>query len=349
MTATAGDAAAPTVAVTITDATCRVAPSSVTAGAIRLRLVNRAARAAEFAIGRRIVRARPSETRTATVDVAAGRAVYRCVVGSKIVRRGALVIRPAPQPPRQPPPWTGAQKFDVGGYSLFLRCSGERRPTVVIDNGRGQAAWRWDQVQPLVAQESHVCVYDRAGLGQSDPRPEGVYPGTPRLVDELRALLTRAAIAPPYVLVGWSFGGTNVQYFGHRYPAEVAGAVSVDAVPAWRCTPGLTHFVGEPADCSIVGGELRAAGAFFGAKPVAVLENALDTDEPWQQGQRELAQLSANKVHIRAERSDHFGFLTVQADLTAEAIRRVAIAARTNASLPQCTTVFPPLGATCLG
>ena len=50
------------------------------------------------------------------------------------------------------------------------------------------------------------------------------------------ALLAAARIAPPYVLVGHSFGGLTARLFASRHPAEVAGLVLLDpAMPAdWR-------------------------------------------------------------------------------------------------------------------
>jgi pimeloyl-ACP methyl ester carboxylesterase len=256
-------------------------------------------------------------------------------------------IRKPPAPP-EPVPWTGSRMVDVGGYALFIRCSGARRPTVVVDNGRGQTADRWDQVQPLVAANAHVCVYDRAGLGRSSPRPSGVYPDNIRMVEELRTLLRNAGLAPPYVLAAWSFGGINAHYYAYRYPVEIAGAVLLDALWAPAGCRGLDHPL-EPADCTPAGRQLASVGSIFAAKPLVVLENALATDAEWREHQRRLASLSSHVRHARADGSDHFGFLSTQANLTAEAIKQVADAVREQRLLPPCASVFPPLGATCLG
>ena len=43
-------------------------------------------------------------------------------------------------------------------------------------------------------------------------------------------MLQAAGIAPPYLLVGHSFGGLVVRYFAAEYPDEVVGAVLVDAM-----------------------------------------------------------------------------------------------------------------------
>jgi pimeloyl-ACP methyl ester carboxylesterase len=72
-----------------------------------------------------------------------------------------------------------------------------------------------------------VCAYDRAGSGWSDLGPN---PRTMRqMVYELHTLLNRAAVRPPYVLVGHSLGGFLVRLYTSSYPAEVSGLVLVDA------------------------------------------------------------------------------------------------------------------------
>jgi pimeloyl-ACP methyl ester carboxylesterase len=72
-----------------------------------------------------------------------------------------------------------------------------------------------------------VCSYDRAGLGYSEPSPQ---PSTSRVfAEELHDLLHAAGVAPPYILVGHSFGGFNVRLFASRYRSETAGMVLVDS------------------------------------------------------------------------------------------------------------------------
>src|SRR5262245_57061791 len=61
------------------------------------------------------------------------------------------------------------QLVDVGGFRLFIHCTGKGRPVVVMDAGGNTPSTTWDKVQPDVAQFTRVCSYDRAGLGKSDP------------------------------------------------------------------------------------------------------------------------------------------------------------------------------------
>src|SRR5215210_6974824 len=117
---------------------------------------------------------------------------------------------------------------DVGYYSLHLYCTGEGgAPTVVMDSGLGGTVLDWQLVQPEVAKFMRVCTYDRAGMGWSDP---GAQPRTSQqIVKELHTLLGNAGVQGPYVLVGHSLGGTNMQVYDNQYSDEVAGIVLVDS------------------------------------------------------------------------------------------------------------------------
>ena len=115
---------------------------------------------------------------------------------------------------------------DIGGRRLNLFCSGTGSPTVVFEAPSGGAGWTWWNVQPRVAARTRACVYDRAGFGFSDPSPRAA--DAINAVDDLHALLQAASIAPPYVLVGNSFGGGVAELFAWKHPAEVAGLVLVE-------------------------------------------------------------------------------------------------------------------------
>jgi len=124
------------------------------------------------------------------------------------------------------------QTVDLGTHGLRIRQVGQGVPTVVIDVGLGDRSEHWAPLVERIAGETGVCVYDRAGYGESDagplPRDSG------RIADELRTLLREADVPGPYVLVGHSLGGLNVQVFADRYRKDVAGLVLLDPPPlAW--------------------------------------------------------------------------------------------------------------------
>jgi pimeloyl-ACP methyl ester carboxylesterase len=118
--------------------------------------------------------------------------------------------------------------IDVGGHQLALYCSGDGSPTVLLEAGLGGDHTSWALVQPDIAREYRVCSYDRAGLGRSDPGP---LPRTSQQISsELHTLLTTAEIAPPYILVGHSFGALHIRTYADQHPDTVLGMVFVDAV-----------------------------------------------------------------------------------------------------------------------
>ncbi|HOE40825.1 MAG TPA: alpha/beta fold hydrolase [Rhodoferax sp.] len=133
-----------------------------------------------------------------------------------------------------------------GTRSYYLAGSGS--PTVIFESGLGDGKEVWAPVFNALSRKTRVLAYDRAGYGQSD-KSSWTRDGF-QIVHELRALLRTENIAPPYVLVGHSLGGTLVKLFARTYPDEVAGVVLVDARHAdfvGRCRKmGLLRLLYEP-------------------------------------------------------------------------------------------------------
>jgi pimeloyl-ACP methyl ester carboxylesterase len=112
------------------------------------------------------------------------------------------------------------------GRWMNLHCQGKGSPTVVFDSGLSDWASTWALIQPAVATRTRACTYDRPGMGYSDPARR---PATPaHVVEDLHALLGRAKIKGPFVLVGHSLGGFNMKLYAALHPAQVAGLVLVD-------------------------------------------------------------------------------------------------------------------------
>lgn len=119
------------------------------------------------------------------------------------------------------------QMVDIGGYRLHMHEEGTGNPTVILDSGAGGPGLTWELIRPAIAKVTRVIVYDRAGIGWSDPSPE------PRRADvmaeELHTMLVNASIPGPYILVGHSLGGPVARQFAAKYSGEVAGLVMVDS------------------------------------------------------------------------------------------------------------------------
>jgi pimeloyl-ACP methyl ester carboxylesterase len=119
------------------------------------------------------------------------------------------------------------RSVDVGGRTLNIYCSGVGGPTVVLDSGNGEPGYAWAHIQSEIARFTRACWFDRAGEGWSDPGP---YPRTSAATaQDLHALLARAGVPPPYVLVGHSLGGLDVRVYNGLYGSEVTGMVLVDS------------------------------------------------------------------------------------------------------------------------
>ena len=136
-----------------------------------------------------------------------------------------LAARGQSHPAPPPPP---GRLVDIGqGVSLHIDCTGRGGPSVILLHGLGDYSFDWALVQPEIAKSVRTCSYDRAGVAWSSPgRPPR---GPEATAQELRALLQRAGIKPPYVLVGHSWGGLIARMYAHDYPGEVAGLVLVDS------------------------------------------------------------------------------------------------------------------------
>jgi pimeloyl-ACP methyl ester carboxylesterase len=119
------------------------------------------------------------------------------------------------------------QLIEVGGHKLHLSCTGSGSPTVVLQPGAGGSSSDFGWIAPVVAADTRVCVYDRAGRGGSE-WADGTQDGS-RIATDLRTLLRRGNVPGPYVMAGHSFGGLYTLTFAARYPDEVAGMVLVDS------------------------------------------------------------------------------------------------------------------------
>lgn len=74
---------------------------------------------------------------------------------------------------------------------MYLQCTGQGSPTVILTSGGGIAADAWDSplgegpnVYPTIAEETRVCAYDRPGTTRA--REEGGADGVPFVFDRFR-------------------------------------------------------------------------------------------------------------------------------------------------------------------
>lgn len=123
------------------------------------------------------------------------------------------------------------QLIEVGGIRLHCYLRGPqidslKLPTVVIESGCGCSLLTYSWLQESLSETLQVCSYDRAGLGWSDASHQ------PRdalhIAAQLHALLNKAGINGPVVLVGHSIAGLYLRVYASRYPDNILGIVLLD-------------------------------------------------------------------------------------------------------------------------
>jgi len=253
------------------------------------------------------------------------------------------------------------------GRSLYMKCVGSGSPTVVLEAGFGADTLSWQDVQPEVGRGTRTCAYDRAGTGNS-VAPPGVRDARDEIAD-LRRLLARAGVEPPYVLVGHSYGAVLARVFAHLYPSETAGLVLIDTLgrdgrrrqlaiwprsQAPEIRRGLATTVMEGVDLA-AGEAIASRVTSLGGMPLAVITAGRQDNFPrtparlnralkrlWDGMQDELAALSENSVHVVALASNHdvLSSRSGQPSVIVGAVQAVVGAARSHARLPPCRRLF---------
>ena len=243
-----------------------------------------------------------------------------------------------------------------GGRQLYLRCAGRGAPTVILESGIHDSSDVWTLSDPKppvvgspsvfngVARFTHVCMYDRPGTIRYTSPPALTTRSSPApmprtlqsMVTDLHALLHKAGVPGPYLLVAHSYGGLIVRYYAQTYPRETAGMVLIDAFGTnikqlfgrlWPRYARLLNFPGTPLEHD-AGWETvdanHAISAINNAKlpkmPLAVISKTapfatapgtpLDLmrklEEVWPKVQSVLVKLEPLTPHIFATGSDHY-------------------------------------------
>jgi pimeloyl-ACP methyl ester carboxylesterase len=237
--------------------------------------------------------------------------------------------------------------FPSGNRMLYAERWGTHSPTVIYETGSTMPGTNdpgWRPIRDAITAEASVFLYDRAGLGRSDPAP------LPRPLSaftaDLIAVLQASASPPPYVLVGGSFGGMLALHYASLFPEDTRGVLLVDSTHPEHNTRSLSVLPPEsPNEPNALRGfrslllqennapletnewegldvpaSIAEAQAAWNLRdiPLIVLTAGLDEweegfpedvadryEQVWLDLQNEMAALSTRSKHVIVEDSDH--------------------------------------------
>lgn len=198
-------------------------------------------------------------------------------------------------------PYPG-RMVDVGGHQLHIYCVGEGSPTVVLEAPAAAMSAAWGAVQPVLAQSTRVCSYDRAGLGWSEAGDGGFAPLT--AAAQLKTLIERSGERPPFILAGHGLGAALAILEAEQLTGDVVALALIDQpldpgeepsdyqrvqISPWLARAGVLRLSGTLSDR--VGGlpepSARALSAFLN-RPDHLTRASMELEQ-W----RELLRLSA--------------------------------------------------------
>jgi pimeloyl-ACP methyl ester carboxylesterase len=240
-------------------------------------------------------------------------------------------------------PSTG-RTYLVDGHRLYLSCTGQGSPAVVLFNGLGERTDSWAAVARTVSASARVCVFDRAGEGRSGPGP-GAQDGHQLSLD-VHVLLRTAGVPGPYIVAGHSVGGVYALVYAAMFPRDVAGVALIDsASPDQFELPDYPRFYSMWRRVgALLPSASRVGGRLFGAspareysadrlefnelprvfdqakslhslhgKPLAVVTADRGAMRGWQAAQAKLARLSTSSVRVDVPGATHAGLLAEEA------------------------------------
>jgi pimeloyl-ACP methyl ester carboxylesterase len=242
---------------------------------------------------------------------------------------------------------SGDAILTVNRQKLHIETLGEFGPAVVFEAGLGNDSSTWKLVAGPVATFARVVLYDRAGLGQSQPLLSTNSTVTAdEVATRLHGLLAAVDIRPPYILVGHSLGGLYAQMFARKFPSEVSGVVLLDSSSAQAPSELKTRARLEPGSAAYLEEEgipesnkqVTNSGPFPDV-PLTVIAATdhgpffKDWEPTLMQLQQQLVTLSPQATFVVAQGSGH----NIQFDrpgTVVDAIKRMARAAKADPANP---------------
>lgn len=215
---------------------------------------------------------------------------------------------------------------DVPGARLKFRLSGRASalPLIVFENGWGASHHYWAWIERVLAPQTQLLFYDRAGIGASERSGPQTVEG---LSQQFGAMLDALGVKQPVLLVGHSYGGLMGALHAVQVPDRLRALIQLDPTPEDNHPVidqqlGWTRQIGRLARfCARIGipDPVFCAAARQLPQPEAglIVRTAFNSPASLSAGLDELDLLSAIRAGIAA-RPAPVRRLTVTADATSE-------------------------------
>ncbi len=188
-----------------------------------------------------------------------------------------------------------------GERRVHVLCEGpDDAPFVLYDAGAfGIYSDGW-WVKEALKRDHRVCLYDRAGMGWSDPVPGNTSPSPDWHVEDMRRLRHALGAEAPFVLIGHSMAGLRLHAYANAYPEDLQGLVFIDAArPQTMNTDTASRFAPWLLRAMTVGIGLARIGLAGGVS--YLLPDELDLPD---QQSRDKRRSMASVRHHRATRAE---------------------------------------------
>ncbi|UOQ91458.1 alpha/beta hydrolase [Halobacillus shinanisalinarum] len=115
--------------------------------------------------------------------------------------------------------------IDIDDKKLEVWIQGEGTP-IIIQPGMVSSIMEWEALATELSKEAKVILYNRAGCGKSEKgiKSRNVSENT----KDLKALINKLDLDAP-IIIGHSYGGLCLQYFGMKYPNLASGFILIDS------------------------------------------------------------------------------------------------------------------------
>lgn len=117
----------------------------------------------------------------------------------------------------------------VEDFMMHVQITGHGSPTVIFESGMASPKEVWNHIPDSLSKDVRTIAYDRAGIGKSENTSRART--VPNMVEELRSMLKKEGIEPPFILVAHSMGSYLARYYATQYGEEVQAILLIDPSP----------------------------------------------------------------------------------------------------------------------